>query len=117
VGDVSTNDHGRSGSGLGVELRNESALRNAGSTTQLGVDLHADIGDVLRRGRHDVLGLENLGRNAKADIARLLDAAVDIDVAVVDNEEKETRHGVVTVASLVPGLSDFGMLAVLWRCG
>jgi hypothetical protein len=89
----------------------KAALCNAGGTTQLGVDLHAHVGDVLGRGRHDVLSLENLRRYTEANVARLLDAAVDINVAVVDNEEQETRHRVVPIASLIPGLGDCRMLA------
>lgn len=57
-----------------------------------------------------MLGLKDLGRNAKADIAGLLDATVDVDVAVVYDEEEEAGHLVVTVASLVPGLGDCKML-------
>ena len=106
VGNIGTDDHSWSGSELWVELGNEGALRDACSTTQLGVDLHADVGDVLGRCRHNVLCLENLGRNAEANVAGLLDAAVDVDVAVVHDEEEEAGHLVVTVASLVPGLGD-----------
>ena len=57
-----------------------------------------------------MLGLEDLGRYTEADVARLLDAAVNIDVAIVNNEDQETRHSVVAVASLSPGLGDFRML-------
>jgi hypothetical protein len=42
-----------------------------------------------------VLGLEDLGSNAEAEVAGLLDAAVDIDVAVVDDEEQEVGLDVV----------------------
>jgi hypothetical protein len=53
-----------------------------------------------------VLGLENLGRDTEADVAGLLDAAVDIDISIVDDEEEQTRHSVVAIASLVPDLGD-----------
>jgi hypothetical protein len=36
-----------------------------------------------------VLGLENLGRDTEADVAGLLDAAVDIDISIVDDEEEQ----------------------------
>jgi hypothetical protein len=42
-----------------------------------------------------MLGLENLRSNTEADVARLLDAAVHIDVTVVDNEEEEVGRHVV----------------------
>ena len=42
-----------------------------------------------------MLGLEDLRGNTEADIARLLDAAVDIDIAVVDYEEEDRRRQVV----------------------
>jgi hypothetical protein len=53
-----------------------------------------------------MLGLENLGGDTKANIARLLDAAVDVDVAVVDDEEEQAGRHVVAVSSLVPDLLD-----------
>lgn len=71
-----------------MEELTKAALRHGGSTAQLGIDLHADVGDVLRRSGHDVLSLEDLGRNTEADVAGLLDTAVDIDVAIVDDEEE-----------------------------
>lgn len=42
-----------------------------------------------------MLSLENLGSNTEADVAGLLDAAVHVDVAVVDNEEEEVGRHVV----------------------
>jgi hypothetical protein len=42
-----------------------------------------------------VLGLEDLGSNTEAEVAGLLDAAVDIDVAVVDDEKEEVGLDVV----------------------
>jgi hypothetical protein len=53
-----------------------------------------------------MLGLKNLRGNTEADVAGLLDAAVDIDVAVVDDEEEEAGRHVVAVTSLVPNLLD-----------
>jgi hypothetical protein len=53
-----------------------------------------------------MLGLQNLGRNTKANVARLLYTTVDVDIAVVDDEHQEARRGLVTVTSLVPDLSD-----------
>ena len=42
-----------------------------------------------------MLGLEDLRGDAKADVAGLLDAAVDIHIAVVDDEKEEVgRAGV-----------------------
>lgn len=58
-----------------------------------------------------MLSLENLRRNTEANIAGLLDAAVHINVAVVDDEHQEVGHGVVAVTSLVPDLGDCGQLA------
>lgn len=42
-----------------------------------------------------MLSLKNLRCNAEADVAGLLDAAVDIDVAIVDDEEENVRRRVV----------------------
>ena len=53
-----------------------------------------------------MLGLQNLGRNTKTNVARLLDTAVDIDIAVVDDKHQEARRGLVAVTSLGPDLSD-----------
>lgn len=36
-----------------------------------------------------MLGLKNLGSHTKANVAGLLDAAIDVDVAVVDDEEEK----------------------------
>lgn len=36
-----------------------------------------------------MLGLKDLRSHTKADVAGLLDAAVNIDIAVVDDEEKQ----------------------------
>lgn len=58
-----------------------------------------------------MLGLENLGRNPEADVTGLLDAAVHINVAVVDDKDQKPGHGVVAVSSLIPGFGDFRMLA------
>jgi hypothetical protein len=54
-----------------------------------------------------MLGLKNLRGNTEADVAGLLDAAVDVDVAVVDDEEEEAGRHVVAVTSLVPNLLDW----------
>jgi len=45
-----------------------------------------------------MLSLKNLGGNTEADVAGLLDTAVDIDIAIVDHEEEEVgRHVVAKV--------------------
>jgi hypothetical protein len=89
---VGANNHSRDADRLGRSLGDDIGLCNRSTTTELGVDLHADIGDVLWRGRHDVLGLEDLRSNAKAEVAGLLDTAVNLNVAVVDDEEQEARR-------------------------
>jgi hypothetical protein len=43
-----------------------------------------------------VLSLEDLRGNAKTDVAGLLDAAVNVDVAVIDDEEEHVGRHVVT---------------------
>ena len=53
-----------------------------------------------------MLGLEDLRRHTEADVARLLDAAVYIDVAVVDDEEEQVGGHRILVARLVPNLLD-----------
>jgi hypothetical protein len=42
-----------------------------------------------------MLGLHDLRSDAEADVAGLLDSAVNLDVAVVDNEEEEVGRHVV----------------------
>jgi hypothetical protein len=82
-------------SALGCHLGDDIRLGNRSATTQLGVDLHAHIGNVLRRGRHDVLGLHDLRGNTEANVAGLLDATVNFNIAVVDDEEQKVRRRVV----------------------
>lgn len=53
-----------------------------------------------------MLGLENLQSHTESNVARLLDATVDVDIAVVDDEEEQIRWHGVLVASLVPDLLD-----------
>lgn len=42
-----------------------------------------------------MLSLKNLRGNTEADVAGLLDTAVDIDIAIVDDEEEEVWRHVV----------------------
>ena len=53
-----------------------------------------------------MLGLEDLGSYTKADVARLLDTPVYVDVAVVDDEEEQVRRHRILVTSLDPNLLD-----------
>lgn len=53
-----------------------------------------------------MLGLKNLRGDTEADIAGLLDSTVNVDVAVIDDENHKPRHSVVAVAGLVPRLGD-----------
>jgi hypothetical protein len=46
--------------------------------------------------------LENLRCNTEAIVARFLDAAVQLDITVVDDKNHEHRRCIVPVASLVP---------------
>jgi len=101
---ISTNDHGRNRSRLGCNLRDKLRLGDRGDTAELSVDLHTDVGNVLWRGSHDVLGLDDLRSHTETNIARLLDATVDVHVAIVDDEEQQVRRLVVLVAGLVPHL-------------
>ena len=95
MGNISTYHHGRNGGGLGADLWDEGRLGHTSDPTKLRIHLHADVGDVLWRRGHDMLGLEDLRGDAKADVAGLLDAAVDIHIAVVDDEKEEVgRAGV-----------------------
>ena len=55
-----------------------------------------------------MLGLENLRRDTEADVAGLLDSAVDVNVAVIDDEHEEARRLLVAIASLIPDLCDYG---------
>jgi hypothetical protein len=43
-----------------------------------------------------VLGLKHLRGDTEADIARLLDTTVDVDIAVVDDKEEEVGRHIVT---------------------
>lgn len=53
-----------------------------------------------------MLGLKNLRSHTESNVARLLDTAVDVDIAVVDDEEEKIRWHGVLVAGLVPDLLD-----------
>ena len=53
-----------------------------------------------------MLGLEDLRSHTKTDVARLLDAAVYINIAVVDDEEEQVGRHSVFVTGLVPNLLD-----------
>ena len=43
-----------------------------------------------------MLGLYDLRSHAETDVARLLDAAIDVDIAVIDDEEEQIGRAVVS---------------------
>lgn len=57
-----------------------------------------------------MLGLKNLRGNAKADVTGLLDAAVHVNIAVIDDKDEEVWSGVVSITGLVPGLGNYKVL-------
>src|SRR5689334_18368182 len=72
----------------------------------LCVDLHAHVGDVLRLSSSDVTRLHALGDETVATIARLLDTAIDVDVAIIDDEHQERRTSLELVAGSVEHVSN-----------
>lgn len=115
VGDVGSNDHGRDC--LIVLDRNplkDIADSAAGRAAELGVDLHADVRDVLRLALQDMIALNHLRGNAVAALASLLDFLVDIGQGLLrKDEEDELRLHLELVAGVVPSVLNH-VTARLW---
>ena len=97
VGDIGADDSSWDLAEVGVKSI-ETASGKAGSAAHLGVDLHADVADVLVLGLEDVNRLHDLAGNAIADLARLLDAAVQVGVLSRYDEKQDVRLHIVLIA-------------------
>lgn len=93
-----------------MRILTQSTSCNTSSPTQLSVDLHTDVGDVLRRCGHDVPSLKNLRGHAETDVAGFFDAAIHINVAVIHNKDQEARSVVIAITGRIPGLLDCRLL-------
>lgn len=102
--------HGEDSSGTSSGLADGAA----GRTAQLGVELHADVGDVLELSLLSVSVLDALGDNTVAALSRALDATVGLRVLVGQDEHQHLRTRLGGIASLVPGIGDpdTGVVAV-----
>lgn len=80
---------------------------NTSSTTQLSVDFHTDVGDILWRCGHDMLRLKNLRGDTETDVAGFLDAAIHINVAVIHDKDQEARSVVIAISGCIPRLLNY----------
>lgn len=64
------------------DLRNDLRFRDTGSTTKVGVDLHAHVVRVLLLSKYDILRLEPLRSHAEMDIRGLPDAVIHVSVLI-----------------------------------
>lgn len=76
-------------------------------TTQLGVHLQNNVGDVLRLVLDALQRLNNLGHNAELGVADMLDALVNMGVLVFANEHNNRREvldvlGVIEDSHVIP---------------
>lgn len=104
MGDICADTHGwkLEDSSRALSLRSNSACSD---TSELCVELHADIRDVLSLALHDVSVLHTLTDNPVAALARLLDAAVITGILVRKDEDQDLRTSLGGRSGLVPNLS------------
>ena len=103
VRDISSNNHSWCHLGLlGSKLWNCQRPSPASGAAEFGIDFHGDVREVLALCSGCMTRLNDLRGNSVSTIARLLDATVDIDIAIIDDEKQKSRTSVEMVAGGVP---------------